>query len=222
MLMYTNQYYMMYYQRITKALFYILGSYQLLGQTKDMTVLDCGCGNGLILREMLHFGFKPENCQGFDPNPMQIELGRPISPSTLNIVEGLLPQADWCGDFERDITMCIGVLMFMGSIDNVVESLANIRKMTKAGGLFITLNTHTTHYNPDNPQLINFDFSSNELAKLAAPFFREEVVMPISRSGSIYGPVAVLNSLEQYEQESLDVQLMKVPVTHFMSVMRAT
>jgi SAM-dependent methyltransferase len=60
MLMYTNQYYMMYYQRITKALFYILGSYELLGNTKDMNVLDCGCGNGLILREL------PEEGRGVD------------------------------------------------------------------------------------------------------------------------------------------------------------
>ena len=221
MLMYTNQYYMMYYQRITKALFYILGSYQLLGQTKGMTVLDCGCGNGLLLREMLHFGFKPENCQGFDPNPVQLEIGRSISPSTLNIVEGWLPRADWCGDFERDITMCIGVFMFLNSKEEILEALRNIRQLTKKGGLFLTLNTHVSHYNPDNPRLKNFDFASNELANLAAPFFTQEVVLPINRAGNIYGPIAELNSLEQYEQESLDVQLMKVPVTHFMSVMRA-
>lgn len=221
MLMYTNQHYMLYYQRITKALFYVLGSYRLLGNAKDMSVLDCGCGNGLILREMLHFGFKPESCQGFDPNPMQLEISRNISPSALNIVEGWLPQADWCGDFERDITMCIGVLMFLGSSDRVVESLANIRKMTKTGGLFISVNTHTNHYNADNPTLKNFDFATNEFANLAAPYFTQEVVLPINRAGSIYGPVADLSSLEQYEQEELDVQLMRVPVTHFMSVMRA-
>lgn len=221
MLMYTNQYYMMYYQRITKALFYILGSYELLGNTKDMNVLDCGCGNGLILREMLHFGFRPENCQGFDANPLQIELGKPLMPQGLDIAIGQLPAADWCGNFERDITMCIGVFMFLRDTDKIVESLANIRKVTKKGGLFLTLNTHISHYNPDDQTLKNFDFASNELANIAAPYFTQEAMLPISRSGSIYGSAPVLNSLEQYEQEELDVQLMKVPVTHFMSVMRA-
>lgn len=221
MLMYTNQYYMMYYQRITKALFYILGSYQLLGQTKDMTVLDCGCGNGLLLREMLHFAFKPENCQGFDANPLQIELGKPLTPPALNITVGNLPRTDWCGDFERDITMCIGVFMFLRDNEKILESLENIRRVTKKGGLFITLNTHMSHYNPDDQTLRNFDFSSNELANLAAPFFTQEAILPISRSGNIYGPAPELNSLEQYEQEELEVQLMKVPVTHFLSVMRA-
>ena len=117
--------------------------------------------------------------------------------------------------------MCIGVFMFLNSKEEILEALRNIRQLTKKGGLFLTLNTHVSHYNPDNPSLKNFDFASNELANLAAPFFTQEVVLPINRAGNIYGPIAELNSLEQYEQESLDVQLMKVPVTHFMSVMRA-
>ena len=127
----------------------------------------------------------------------------------------------WCGDFERDITLCIGVFMFIKDTDQIVESLANIRKMTKKGGLFLTVNTHLSHLNAHDQTLRNFDFASNELANLAAPYFTQEVLTPISRAGNIYGPASALNSLEEFEQECLDVQLMKVPVTHFMSVMRA-
>ncbi len=221
MLMYTNQHYLLYYQRIIKTLFYVLSTSQLPANTKDLTLLDCGCGNGLILREMLHLGFMPENCQGFDANPLQIEMGKPLTPPTLNITLGHLPRTDWCGDFERDITMSIGVFMFIRDTDKIVESLANIRKVTKKGGLFLTVNTHLSHLNAHDQTLRNFDFASNELANLAAPYFTQEVLTPISRAGNIYGPASALNSLEEFEQECLDVQLMKVPVTHFMSVMRA-
>ncbi|PAJ72190.1 hypothetical protein CJF42_22480 [Pseudoalteromonas sp. NBT06-2] len=32
----------------------------------NLTVLDVGCGNGYILREMINLGAKPENCLGID------------------------------------------------------------------------------------------------------------------------------------------------------------
>src|SRR3954470_7364320 len=67
------------YQSRERAVLALLREAELLPLT-GRRVLDVGCGDGAVLREMLRYGASAENLSGVDLLPKRVERARELTP----------------------------------------------------------------------------------------------------------------------------------------------
>jgi SAM-dependent methyltransferase len=106
--------------------------------TKDMKILDAGCGEG---RNAVYFIQKGYQIFGIDPNEVAVQYCRFLSKS-------LNPEFDshrfQVGSLEKipfhneafDAVICSAVLHFADNVDNFWQMIAEIDRVLKPGGIF--------------------------------------------------------------------------------------
>lgn len=107
--------------------------------TKDMKILDAGCGEG---RNAVYFINQGYQIFGIDPNEVAVQYCRYLSKS-------LNPDFDahrfQIGRLEEipfhpeafDAVICSAVLHFAESVDNFWQMIAEIKRVLKLGGIFL-------------------------------------------------------------------------------------
>ncbi|GAA0877516.1 hypothetical protein GCM10009119_04840 [Algoriphagus jejuensis] len=106
--------------------------------TKEMKILDAGCGEG---RNTVYFVNRDYQIFGIDPNETAIQYSR-FQAKTLNpnfdihrFQVGKLEEVPFhSGAF--DAVICSAVLHFAGGVDNFLEMVLEIHRILKPGGIF--------------------------------------------------------------------------------------
>lgn len=97
-----------------------------IGDVRDKNVLDLGCGEGYLARELALRGAK---VWGIDVAPTMIELARSKDPDgSINYIVGDITQALPYGNGCFDLVVCNMVLMDMECITFTVKEVARILK----------------------------------------------------------------------------------------------
>ena len=106
--------------------------------TKEMKILDAGCGEG---RNAVYFINQGYQIFGIDPNEMAIQYCRYLSKSlnpefdALRFQLGRLEEIPFhAGAF--DAVICSAVLHFAESVDNFWQMIREIHRVLKPGGIF--------------------------------------------------------------------------------------
>jgi ubiquinone/menaquinone biosynthesis C-methylase UbiE len=105
------------------------------------TILDVGCGTGVLAERLLHEGY---DVTGADPFAAMLEHMRARDPQlkTVHAPGSSLPFDD--GIF--DLTMCVAVMHHIADPDDVRATLIEMCRVTKPGGLVLVWD-----HNPRNP-----------------------------------------------------------------------
>lgn len=106
--------------------------------TKEMKILDAGCGEG---RNAVYFIQKGYQIFGIDPNEMAVQYCRFLSNSLNPEFDAQRFQA---GSLEEipfhagafDAVICSAVLHFAKNVDNFWQMIAEIDRVLKPGGIF--------------------------------------------------------------------------------------
>ena len=122
------------YQQRERAALAMLGRYDLL-PLGERRVLDVGCGDGSVLRDLLRYGARPENLEGVDLLQERIEKARELSPN-IRFSEAdasALP----CADASFDVAL--GFTLFSSILDGETRRrVANeILRVLRPGGLVL-------------------------------------------------------------------------------------
>jgi ubiquinone/menaquinone biosynthesis C-methylase UbiE len=106
--------------------------------TKEMKILDAGCGEG---RNSVYFIQKDYQIFGIDPNEAAVQYCRYLAKSLNShfdihrFLEGRLEDIPFhAGAF--DAVICSAVLHFAESVDNFWEMIYEIQRVLKPGGIF--------------------------------------------------------------------------------------
>lgn len=192
-----------------------------------LKVLDVGCGNGYILREMPNLGVKPENCYGVDiDEPLLIEADQK-SPATMNyFCQPLDTLADSQGKF--DIVITSGFFAYFTN-EEVQRHSQIIRGMMAPGASMISSNYDTDWVQAKGGQLHPlslrqdgiraFDFAKNELNTLLSNEFKHFVRYPHALGGFKFSKfLEMLESPKGYSSYECMLDSEAVKATSFLDI----
>lgn len=106
--------------------------------TKDMKILDAGCGEG---RNSVYFIQKGYQIFGIDPNEVAVQYCRFLSKSLNQEFDshrfqvGRLEEIPFHSE-AFDVVICSAVLHFAENVDNFWQMIAEIDRVLKPGGIF--------------------------------------------------------------------------------------
>ena len=137
---------------------------------KEISILDAGCGSGLLLNQLYEAGFT--NLHGFDLNPVNVDLA--IKNKNLKIKLGNVLSPGYEKD-SFDIVICSHVLQIF-NFNEAQKLFIELGKILKPGGILIicTLNDfkrffkHPENCRPYPPDSI-FRLINNITSKVSAP-----------------------------------------------------
>ena len=104
-------------------------------------VLDVGCGTGVVASQLAEEGFE---VTGVDPSGGMLEYLRTSDPR-VTAVQGSATKLPF-GDGQFDLTMCVAVMHHIAQPEAVHESLVEMTRVTRPGGLVLVWD-----HNPRNP-----------------------------------------------------------------------
>ncbi|MFT4929189.1 MAG: SAM-dependent methyltransferase [Phenylobacterium sp.] len=166
---------------------FIIANYR--GQ-ENVKILDVGCGNGFITRELVNLGIKPENCTGIDLDEQLIEEARNKSPAKMNYLCQRLEDME-----DKDTFNIIITSGFFAYFENpqVKQISAILKSKLMAGGLMISSNYDISWQQMEAGKLVgldygkdgirSFDIHNNELNLLLQSEFRHLMRFPHTVGG---------------------------------------
>jgi SAM-dependent methyltransferase len=134
------------YQQRERAMVEMLGRHGLL-PLGERRVLDVGCGDGSVLRDMLRYGARPDNLEGVDLLPERIERARELSPNVRfsEADASALPCADASFDLALGFTLFSSILD-EGTRRRVADEMLRV---LRPGGLALLYDFWLNPRNPD-------------------------------------------------------------------------
>lgn len=117
---------------------------------EDSRILEVGCGNGAVLRDLVKYGADPQKCAGIDLLPDRIAAARRLSPPGLHLVLGdaaALP-------FPRGyFHLVVAFTVFSSILDAGMKRrlAAEMLRVLAAGGLILWFDYFVS--NPSNPDV---------------------------------------------------------------------
>jgi 2-polyprenyl-3-methyl-5-hydroxy-6-metoxy-1,4-benzoquinol methylase len=122
----------------------------LLGDLSDKSVLDLGCGNGLLVNKLVKKGIK--NYLGVDLSEILIEVAKANKGSKVDFkVSNLEPSFEF-GKKKYDVVLAKMLLMYIKDVDLFLSNVSNV---IKKDGVFAVSILH-----PSRP-LINYSLGKN-------------------------------------------------------------
>ena len=152
---------------------------EILKKEKNSSILDAGCGTGLLLNKIFEKGFS--NLHGIDLNPKNVEIAS--NNDQFKIKLGNILNTGYENN-KFDIIICSHVLQIFDA-DNAFNLFKELGRVLKPGGLlvFVTLNDfsrffrHPENCRPYPPDSI-FRLINNNTSKVSAPIKDIDINFP--------------------------------------------
>lgn len=120
-------------------------------------ILDVGCGNGALLRTIAEIKENSDNLYGYDLSEYRIKQAENLNP---NIKYNIGDITNFkINDKKFDIIFAVNVFMHLNTIEEIENSLKNIKDMLNENGVFIWYDAYyDNHFNaPDNSDSCGFN-----------------------------------------------------------------
>lgn len=123
-------------------------------QLDEISILDCGCGSGLVTRSISELLGSPKNVCGFDMSKTRLEFCKKMNP----LIEYKWGDAvrEFPDDFKIqkfDGVISFDMLMHIRKDDDIKKAMHNIYESCNEGGVFLWLDpnvqTHFGNYDSD-------------------------------------------------------------------------
>lgn len=102
----------------------------------SLKILDLGCGDGKVLRDLLSWKLRPENLYGIDVSHFIIDYARKLSSSEMNFVQGTLDELPFENQ-QFDIILSRGVLQHIKDEETMNKVSSQIQRILKPEGTMI-------------------------------------------------------------------------------------
>jgi SAM-dependent methyltransferase len=134
------------FQQRERAVVEALGRHGLL-PLGERRVLDVGCGDGSVLRDLLRYGARPDNLEGIDLLPERIERARELSPN-LRFAEG---DAAALAHADSSFDLALAFTLFSSILDEETRRrvAGEMLRVLRPGGLALLYDFWLNPRNPD-------------------------------------------------------------------------
>ena len=116
----------------------------------SFVVLDVGCGNGPLLRNLIHWGARPENVFGLDLQEERIATARELLPNSVTLTSGSATRLDFPA---QSFDLVFQSTVFSSIFDKAVrQQIADeMLRVLKPNGCIVWYDFHVN--NPLNPDV---------------------------------------------------------------------
>ena len=134
------------YQARERAMLGLLRKAGMLPLT-GRRVLDAGCGDGSVLRDLLRYGADPEELHGIDLLPERVERARELVPGA-HIDVG---DAQTLAHADESFDLVLGFTLLSSVVDPEARRrvAGEMRRVTKRGGIVLVYDFWTNPFNRD-------------------------------------------------------------------------
>ncbi|MDA8226955.1 MAG: class I SAM-dependent methyltransferase [Desulfitobacterium hafniense] len=123
--------------RIRQTFYSIFRALRTMGiDISTEKILDVGCGKGDLTRYFAELSQSPGNIYGIDLSSYRINQARIFNPNINYFLDDLV-QPRYFRETDFGVVTAVDVFMHLGSEEEILNALQNIRAVLKDGGIFI-------------------------------------------------------------------------------------